>query len=183
MANNFILPKNPRILCVGRSGSGKTHFSARLSKTLKIKLVHLDQLYFIENWQMKPKTQFLEEIDQILTDETSWIMDGNNLSSGGTKRFACANIVIFFDVPRWFSLYRIFKRLILRNLRIEKYNADRALNCMDTVSWELIKYNWHFDRDRKPRIEALIKENSQLEVVFIKTKDDFQAVEKLFHLI
>lgn len=40
-----------KILIIDCSGSGKTTFAQRLSKILKIPVVHMDRFYWQDNWQ------------------------------------------------------------------------------------------------------------------------------------
>jgi adenylate kinase family enzyme len=63
-------------MIIGGNGSGKTTFSKILCDKLKLPLIHLDVLYWRDNWQ----TASQEEFDGLLMQELikpKWIMDGN----------------------------------------------------------------------------------------------------------
>ena len=47
-----------RILIIGSNGAGKTTFSYKLSEKLNLPLVHIDSLYWRDNWQVTPQDEF-----------------------------------------------------------------------------------------------------------------------------
>ena len=65
-----------RICIIGRPGSGKSTFAIKLAKKTGLPLVHLDQLWWNENWVQSTKEEFDLKLDEALEKE-EWIMDGN----------------------------------------------------------------------------------------------------------
>lgn len=47
-----------RILIIGGNGSGKTTLARELAQKLQLPLVHLDVLYWRDNWQSAPHSEF-----------------------------------------------------------------------------------------------------------------------------
>lgn len=65
-----------RILIIGGNGCEKTTLAQRLASKLEISLIHLDMLYWRDNWDRASKDEF----DDLLLKELSkpkWIIDGN----------------------------------------------------------------------------------------------------------
>lgn len=65
-----------RILIIGGNGCGKTTLAQKLARKLELPLIHLDVLYWRDNWKNAPKDEF----DELLMEELSkpkWIIDGN----------------------------------------------------------------------------------------------------------
>lgn len=61
-----------RILIIGCNASGKTTMSRKLAKKLNLPLIHLDKLYWRDNW-----THTTEEFDELLQEELKkdeWII-------------------------------------------------------------------------------------------------------------
>ena len=65
-----------KILVIGSGGAGKSTFAKRLGTHLKIKVIHLDALYWKPGWVETPKAEWLKRVEELLK-EGSWIMDGN----------------------------------------------------------------------------------------------------------
>lgn len=63
-------------MIIGGNGSGKTTFSKILCEKLKLPLIHLDVLYWRDNWQPASQDEFDELLMRELT-KPKWIMDGN----------------------------------------------------------------------------------------------------------
>lgn len=66
-----------RLLIIGGNGSGKTTLSKKLSTKLKLPLIHLDVLYWRDNWEYVSEDEFDEQLLQEVT-KPKWIIDGNN---------------------------------------------------------------------------------------------------------
>ena len=63
-----------RVAIIGGNGSGKTTFARQLAQRNGLPLVHLDRLYWAEEW--KPRAA--DEFDRLLAAElekTMWIID------------------------------------------------------------------------------------------------------------
>lgn len=86
-----------RILMIGSNGAGKSTFSFRLSETLELPLVHIDQIYWRGCWDVTPEVEF----DRIVRGEAAkdrWIIEGNNIRSL-PDRLIRADTVFWFEFP------------------------------------------------------------------------------------
>jgi adenylate kinase family enzyme len=159
-----------RILVVGSCGAGKTSLSLQLADVTGLPVIHLDQYYWLPNWQ-KPKDEVWEEKIKVLCQQPKWIMDGN-FSNTLAKRASYANLIIFVDTPRYIcfllALWRWLKHLF-------KQRPGRATGCKEKLSWELIQSIWQFSLKRKPRLLALLKTlPNNTHSMIVKNKHDRQ---------
>lgn len=162
-----------KIAIIGLPGSGKSTFALKLSKRLEIPLFHLDKYFFVADWKERPSEEFLQ-MQEKLVQEDSWIIDGNALQSLEV-RFAKADAVLYFRLPRLLCLWRIFKRRLSKDPHI----SDRAEGCPETVRFRLICYLWGFDRRVRPLLEKL--QEKYPAVPFVECKSDQQIEAWLQH--
>jgi hypothetical protein len=85
-----------RIAIIGCGGSGKSHLSRSLGILLGITPVHLDGLYYDQDWKPMAKEQFAV-LQRNLVTAPRWIIDGNYVSSLPI-RLQAADTVIFLDL-------------------------------------------------------------------------------------
>lgn len=158
-----IIKKPEKIMIIGRPGGGKSTFSLKLQKILKIPLYHLDKYFYIDHWQPKDYEEFLE-IQQQLINNPSWIIDGNSTKSY-ENRYAKADLCLYFNFPRYQCYWRIFKRLFHKHPDID----DRAENCKETIRWSLVTYMWNFE-DRVTDLLCTLQKKYP-DVVFIEIRN------------
>ena len=48
--------KYRKVIVLGNNGSGKSYFSKKLADKTKLPLIHLDLLYWLENWEFEAAT-------------------------------------------------------------------------------------------------------------------------------
>jgi len=138
------IPK--RIAIIGLPGSGKSTFATTLGKLLDIPVHHLDKHVFIESGKKRDLWEFMS-IQQKLVDGKSWIIEGCSLSTL-EMRFVRSDAVIYLCFPRFFCMWRVFKRLFT-------LDHNFKTGCAKTISWRLLKYIWNFDKDKNAKIEKL----------------------------
>lgn len=163
-----------KIMISGRPGSGKSTFAYWLHQETGIPLYHLDGYFFVENWIERDYQVFLE-IQQDMLQTSGWIIDGNSIHSL-EMRYAKAEVVLYFNYPKWLCALRILKRYFFKN----PFLQDRAYGCKEKLRWRLFRYMWNFENRVAARINALksrypctpfyeVKSNRDLEH-FVTTK-------------
>lgn len=152
-----------RLAIIGLPGSGKSTFAAKLGKILNIPVHHLDKHMF-EGSKKRDKQEFLS-VKEALVKEACWIIEGCSFSTF-EMRFARADTVIYFHLPRLLCIWRLCKRFFT----FDKYLAETG--CLHGLNWTLLKYMWNFDRDKRHRIEELRKQYPQVNFVVFRTSDD-----------
>jgi len=135
----------------GLPGSGKSTLAMTLSQSLKLPFYHLDKYFYVENWVERDKKDFLT-IQQKLVEQDTWIIDGNAIRSL-EMRYARADLVLYFCVPRPLCLGRLIKRRFFKDTSIQ----DRAKGCRERLPFHLIRYMWTFDHRVRPILEQLQK--------------------------
>ncbi len=102
--------KADRIKIYGGSCSGKTTLAIQLSNILNIPVFHIDDIFWEENWKMKPSDDFRKEIEEIVSKDR-WILDGNYDRVRDIVLPRTSLIVILNT-----CLFVVFWRLIIRSL-------------------------------------------------------------------
>ncbi len=156
-----------RIALIGLPGSGKSTFAVRLSKLLDIPVHHLDRHMFEPDGKKRDKREFIEIQNAILNEE-SWIVEGCSFSTF-EMRFAKADTLIYFQFPRFVCYWRIFKRL---------FNYEKSFGSLRIINWEIIKYIWNFDKDKKARIDDLRNKYSEVDFLIFRNQNDANSYLK-----
>ncbi len=136
--------KHQRIIIIGCSGSGKSTLARKLAEATGLPLVHLDQLWWRENWQHISR----EEFDMLLRAEVEkdrWIIDGN-FDRTMDIRMAKCDAVIFFDLPRIVCVTSVIKRVITSYGRSR---PDMGAGCPERFDLSFLKFVWNFNRDKR----------------------------------
>lgn len=162
-----------RIMMFGRPGSGKSTFAKELHNKTGIELYHLDRYFYVKNWVERNYQEFLQ-IQQNLVNQDSWIIDGNNVKSL-EMRYARADVVLYFNYPKWLCLYRIFKRRFLKDQNIQ----DRAKGCSETIRWRFITYLWTFENRVHAQIKDLQQQYSGVRFAEIRNDDELKRVKEI----
>lgn len=152
-----------RIAIIGLPGSGKSTFATKLGKILNIPVHHLDKHMFDGN-KKRDKHEFLS-VKKALLEQASWIIEGCSFSTF-EMRFAKADTVIYFHLPRMLCIWRTIKRVFT----FDQGNAETG--CLQGINWTLIKYIWTFDRDKRSRIEELRKQYPHVKFVIFRDSQD-----------
>lgn len=93
-----------RILVTGNAGSGKSTLARRIASTLEIPCYGLDRIVWRSGWKKTPKDERDRQIRE-LTGKECWVIDGVSFLAQ-----AEADCVVFIDVPRRISFWRVAKR-------------------------------------------------------------------------
>lgn len=150
-----------RICVIGRPGSGKSTFSMKLAEKTGLPLVHLDKIWWKENWVESTREEFDKKLDEIL-DQDAWIIDGH-FSRTLKKRCEKTQILYVYDLPKLQSVYGYLKRALQNR---GKVRADMTEGCVEKIDLEFLKYLWNFQLDD---LKAIQKEFPQLKIVLIKS--------------
>ena len=142
-----------RIKLVGCGGSGKTVLARRLGEILGIQVVHLDSLFYDEDWQPCPPAEFIARQETVMKAE-SWLMDGNYVSTLPI-RLAAADTVIFLD----FGAARCLWSVLQRRWRFRS-GQRREQGIFVRITWSFIKYVVGYRRHMAPRVRAAIAEHA-----------------------
>jgi adenylate kinase family enzyme len=116
----------------------------------------------------RDKQEFID-IQTALLNESAWVVEGCSFS---TFESALRRLIsIYFDFPRIVCLFRLFKRLFDYK---EEYGGLR------TVTWEVLKYTWRFDQEKRPKIDELRQKYPQTRfLIFRRQKEGDRFLNSL----
>jgi adenylate kinase family enzyme len=150
-----------RIAIVGCGGSGKSRLARALGTRLGITPVHLDVLYYDQDWKPLDQETFAG-LQRDLVAAPRWIIDGNYASTLPI-RLEAADTVIFLDLPGWSCLWGIVQRRLRHG-----GGQHRAIGVYDRITWGFIRYISGYRKKTAPRVRALIAShaaNAQVTVL------------------
>jgi GTPase SAR1 family protein len=101
-----------KILVIGSPGAGKTEFTNRLANFLELPAFHLDDFYWLKDWNRPSRESWISKLNSLLKKE-QWIIDGNYFDTLD-MRLSAANFVIYLDYPIILCIFRAFKRTLIR---------------------------------------------------------------------
>lgn len=137
-----------RICIIGACGSGKSTLALALKEKLQLPLFHIDQIFWQANWQEIGTEKLITTLQEIMTTNQQWIIDGNYGSSLDI-RLQQADTVIFLDYPRFIYFPRVIKRYLQYH---GKVRADMASGCIEKFDVAFLKFVWHFNKTSRPKI-------------------------------
>ena len=161
-----------KVIILGPCGSGKSTYSKLLAETSKLPLFHLDQHFFLPNWQEKPRLEWIA-INKKLVQGNRWIIEGN-YGSTMEIRINAADTIIYLDTSTFTSMWRVIKRTIRFHGR---QRPDCAEGCNERWDVEFLHYVLTFNFVKKPKILNRIKKlRPDLRIIQLKSqreRDEF----------
>lgn len=160
-----------RILIIGGQGSGKTTFAKALSEKTRLPLIHLDKLYWTDNWTPRSNAEF-DSLVQIELEKPCWIIDGN-MKRSLPYRLKYADTVIIFDFFRVKCIWGAFTRAIKNR---GKSRDDMGCNCPEKIDFKFYKTIWNTNY-RREMIE-MAESEKHLQVIILKNRRQVKAFLK-----
>ena len=153
-----------KVLVIGCCGAGKSTFSKKLEKILKLPLIHLDKYYHKPNWEEPEKDEW-EQVLRKLVKQKRWIMDGNYADSFDI-RFPLADTIIYLDYPSIKCCLRVIKRNITD---FRKKRSDIADGCKERFDLFFLKFVLTFNyKNRENIYNRLENIKTTKEVIILK---------------
>lgn len=161
-----------RILILGSPGAGKTTFCKELSHILQLPTYHLDDYYWLRNWQRIDVKLWHNTLFN-LCNKPTWIIEGNHFNTL-ERRLPYSEIAILLDYPVWLCLWRFCKRAVKRffysNENLPKnIKNDTSYKPKITIEWHLIKLILSFKFLIRPKMLKLIKSH-QVKLVILPNR-------------
>src|SRR2546421_11703439 len=165
-----------KIVIIGPPGAGKTTLANDLGSLLKIKVFHLDRLFWKRGWKRKTRDKRIDILQKLVL-EKQWMIEGTYLNSS-KRHLKAADTIIFLDIPRLLCLQRLIKRHREYNKR---FRRDIPKECTDRLTMvhklKVLTFPLHGGRTIKQSIrnynsKQIIRLRSAKEV------EDFLAQQK-----
>lgn len=144
-----------QVLLIGSGGSGKSTLARLLAVKTGLPLIHLDALYWRSGWKETPKPEWESTVDR-LTQESEWIMDGNDDTTLDLGLVAC-DTVILLDISPWRCLWRIIKR---RLTHAGQSRPGMASDCPERLD---LKFLWRVASYRTQPLPSILMKLKVLE--------------------
>jgi len=175
-----VSPVAQRIWIVGCSGSGKSTLARRLAAATGLPRVELDGIYHQADWTPLPDAEFCARLAEIIAGE-QWILDGNYYLR--TKNLAASRVelVVWLDLPRGQTFFRVLRRSLRRVLRREKlWNGNReSLGAIFSPNPDtnIVLWTWRQHPVYRRRYEQAMAENSfgSAQVVRIRSSAELES--------
>lgn len=155
-------------MIIGGNGCGKTTFAKELSDKLDLPLIHLDVLYWRDNWQTESRDEFNELLLQEIT-KPKWIIDGN-IGRTIPLRLKYCDTVIYMDFPRLKCVYGVIKRIIKN---YGKSRPDMGGYCPERFDMEklaFLKSVWNFNKNNRKRFYDMLHNANDVKIILLKSR-------------
>jgi len=149
-----------RVLIIGSNGAGKSTFSYALAEKIKLPLIHLDQLYWRNNWEITPKEEFLSLVSAE-AQKPCWIIEGNNIRSL-EERLQFADTVFWFEFPPALCVWNVLKRTFKYHGQVR---PDMPDECVSRLNVGFLKDVWRFNKKNHARIREKLAVSKDILVV------------------
>jgi adenylate kinase family enzyme len=133
-----------RIAIIGCGGGGKSHLSRSLGTRLEITPVHLDGLYYDQDWKSLGTDRFAA-LQRDPVTAPRWIIDGNSASSLAIWLQA-ADTVILLDLTGWTCQWGVAQRRLRH-----RGGQHKDIGVYDRITWNFVLYILGYRRQMAPR--------------------------------
>ena len=154
-----------KVLVIGNNGSGKSYFSTKLSEITGLPLVHLDKLYWRENWEHPTRDEWAK-IQENLLKQDEFIIDGMYISTL-EMRFSQAEAIIFLDIDLQTCIEATKGREGIKRADFPEYLEQNQKKFE-----ELLIGAYEFDEKRKPRILELKNKYQSKVFIVLNTREE-----------
>lgn len=141
---------------VGGPGSGKSTLSRQIASQLGYKLIDLDSINWLENWQMIDELEFRKTVGSLIKENPNgWVVDGSYHHRLGNMVRDEIDTLIFLKIPLYVSVPRVVFRSARRIVNGEILwgtNKETVRGAL-TLLWWTVKY--HYPRIKKTNRLAL----------------------------
>ena len=156
-----------RVMIIGCGGAGKSTMARQLGQITGLPVVHLDQLFWRENWHHVEKSEF-DSLLALELEKLQWIVDGNFTRTIPMRLSKC-DTVIFLDYPRWQCMLGVAKRIITTYGRVR---PDMGPGCKERFDWDFLKWVWNFNKNNRAELYALLEQTENVHMILLKSRKE-----------
>lgn len=152
-----------KAIIIGINGAGKSYFSKKLAEKTGLPLVHLDNLYWRDNWERISSGEFDELLGKELARD-EWIIDGNFQRTMEWRMDEC-DTVFYFDFSTLRGLCGVLGRMIKNGPR-----DDIGGNNTNRLNLPFMRDVISFNKSNRKKTRALIAAHPQVKTVVFKNR-------------
>lgn len=160
-----------KVLIIGTNGSGKTTFARKLAEKTSLPLVHLDKLYWRDNWTHATNEEFDILLEEALKND-SWIIDGN-ISRTLPRRLECCDTVIYFDFPAAVCVFGALERSIKN---YGKSRSDMGGYCPEKLNFRFLKSVLLFNKNNRKRFESMLAAAPEINLITLHSRKEAEML-------
>ena len=164
-----------RIIVIGSGGAGKSTLCVKLGQKTGIPVIHLDSLYWKENWTPLAKEEF-DKLLMLELEKPEWIIDGN-FNRTLPLRLEAADYAVFLDFPPITCVLGVLKRVICN---YGKTRPDMGPNCPERFDLSFLKWVWRFRKQYRNQYMKLLQDSGK-EFIILKNRKDCSLFLDNFH--
>ena len=162
-----------RILIIGCPGAGKTTFALQLAEKLQLPLIHLDNLYWKQDWKHWERELFDKALQDCL-EAPQWIMDGN-FNRTIPQRLKYCDTVFFLDFPTITCLAGITRRTLQNLGRARPDMAEGCIEAFDRNKLILYRSVLTFRRQHRKAYLQLLAQADGVDVRIFRSRRQLRA--------
>ena len=150
-----------KIQICGYSGSGKSTLARALGEKYNIPVLHMDSVNWYGNWQYRSDEEKTEIVNEFLSENESWVIDGN-YTKICPQRFSECDLFILIQFNRFYCFNKCYARY-------KKYKGRSRpdLPCGEKFDPEFAWWILHAGRTRKIRQNLkMLAANAKSALVF-----------------
>ncbi len=166
-----VLKNKEKVLIIGPNGAGKSTFATELGKHYDFEVCHLDKLFWQENWNAVAKADFEDKVDNIMSSEKKYIIDGDyvfNLE----KRLEHADLVIWIKIPLFLCVANIIKR---RFKYMTNVRPDVTEGCDEKLNLSFLLYALKYNKRSGKQTKELLDNVYDKELFVIDSYKKFKS--------
>ena len=152
-----------KIQITGYSSSGKSTFAKKIANHHNLPLLHIDTIYFKENWQKRDKYEILHQLQDFIKQD-AWVIDGQYRYLV-PERYVLADTIFIFN----FNGFKCLLGAIIRRIKFRKKQRESiAQGCKERLTLSFIKWILWDGRKKDSRrlIRSLIDTYPKKTIVF-----------------
>ena len=157
-----------RILIIGNAGSGKTTFAKQLAEKLGLPLIHLDKLFWRNEWEYLSHDEF-DAVLQTELEKPEWIIDGN-FNRTIPHRLQYCDTVFFFDLPTAACLAGITKRVLTNYGKSREDMGGHCVERFDSQKLDLYRNVISFNKQHRKDYYTLLSKASHAQVIIFRSR-------------
>ena len=156
---------------MGCPGSGKSTLGKKLAKEYNLPLIHLDSIYWRNNWRNISDEEFDKRLEEEMGKD-SWIIDGN-YNRTIKRRIVKSDTIIYLDYSRLTCIIGVIKRIIKYRKVVR---SDMGEGCFEKFDLEFIKFIWKFNKENRKKYYNILSNLESKRVFIIKKRKELNKI-------